>query len=89
MSRFGGIQFRRAIGEPERGQHLRRSAITLDADASLGADAGATLNITGGISMSTTTTRAVYFTAGLGGTININSQFTAGLAAADGGLESH
>ncbi|EDY20580.1 autotransporter-associated beta strand repeat protein [Chthoniobacter flavus Ellin428] len=77
---FGGINFG---GELENfgGTNTTNGVITMFADADIGADAGSVLNINGTINNPTTTARALIFTGD--GTINLNSNATAGTTTAN------
>ncbi len=55
--------------------------LTMNFDAAIGADAGATLNINGGINNTTTSGRALLFTGA--GIINLNSDLTAATTTAN------
>ncbi len=71
---FGGLNFGGQL-QSVSGTNTVTGVVSLPFDAAIGADAGATLNINGGINNATTTGRAVTFT-GNGGTINVNSNLT-------------
>src|SRR6185436_11278904 len=74
----GGINFGGQL-DNFSGTNTYAGAITTSTDAAIGAQAGSTLNITGGISMATTTIRALYFNAV--GDINISGTALTGGAA--------
>ena len=74
----GGINFGGQL-QNFAGTNTYSGAITMSADAGIGADAGTTLNITGGISMATSSARALFFNAQ--GDINISGTSLTGGAA--------
>ncbi|QOV90168.1 autotransporter-associated beta strand repeat-containing protein [Humisphaera borealis] len=74
---FGGINFGGQL-QSVSGTNTYSGQITQNFDAAIGADAGSTLNITGGIVNSTATTRTLFFTGG--GNVNISGTALAGAA---------
>jgi autotransporter-associated beta strand protein len=77
----GGINFGGQL-ESVSGTNTVTGVLTLNADASIGADAGSILNNnTGGINNPTTTARALVFTGA--GTINLNANITSATATAN------
>ena len=76
----GGLNFGGQL-QNVSGTNTTTGSILLNFDALIGADAGSTLNIAGGVNNPTATVRALALTAS--GTINLNSSLTAATATAN------
>ncbi|HSI33713.1 MAG TPA: autotransporter-associated beta strand repeat-containing protein, partial [Tepidisphaeraceae bacterium] len=77
---FGGVNFGGQL-QSVTGVNTVTGQLRMDFDAAIGADAGATLNINGGINNPTTAAKALIFTGA--GTVNLNSSVTAATATAN------